>query len=446
MSNIEELNKFTTRDTIRITEENHLEIGGVDTVDLANKYGTPLVIYDIETVRKNIRSLKEGLSAYKVKTEVSYASKAFSSVALYQIIEQEDISIDVVSGGELYLAKQAGFPAKRINFHGNNKSLEELRAALDYNIGNIIVDNFHELDMLDVLTKEHQKETDIIIRITPGVSADTHRYIMTGQADSKFGFDLQSGQAEDALLKALESEYLNVNGLHMHIGSQIFDTKSYAASMNQILSYVRDWCDKYKFEFNIFNIGGGFGIQHTAEEAENSPKEQLSIISQELMRLLDEYNLPYPELWIEPGRSIVGEAGTTIYKIGSQKNLPDIRHYVSVDGGMSDNIRPAFYNAKYTGFLANRMRDEADTTVSVAGKACESGDMLIFDLPLPEANPGDLLAVINTGDYTFAMASNYNRIPRPAVIFVENGKEFLAIRRETPEDFMRFENFLPENN
>lgn len=446
MSNIEELNKFTTRDTIRITEENHLEIGGVDTVDLANKYGTPLVIYDIETVRKNIRSLKEGLSAYKGKTEVSYASKAFSSVALYQIIEQEDISIDVVSGGELYLAKQAGFPAKRINFHGNNKSLEELRAALDYNIGNIIVDNFHELDMLDVLTKEHQKETDIIIRITPGVSADTHRYIMTGQADSKFGFDLQSGQAEDALLKALESEYLNVNGLHMHIGSQIFDTKSYAASMNQILSYVRDWCDKYKFEFNIFNIGGGFGIQHTAEEAENSPKEQLSIISQELMRLLDEYNLPYPELWIEPGRSIVGEAGTTIYKIGSQKNLPDIRHYVSVDGGMSDNIRPAFYDAKYTGFLANRMRDEADTTVSVAGKACESGDMLIFDLPLPEANPGDLLAVINTGDYTFAMASNYNRIPRPAVIFVENGKEFLAIRRETPEDFMRFENFLPENN
>ena len=446
MSNIEELINFTSRDTIRITDENHLEIGGVDTVELANKYGTPLVIYDIETIRKNISQLKEGLNAYEGKTEVSYASKAFSSVALYQIIKQENISIDVVSGGELYLAQQAGFPAKRINFHGNNKSLEELKAALDYNIGHIIVDNFHELNLLDILTKERQQKTDIILRITPGVSADTHKYIMTGQADSKFGFDLQSGQAETALLEALESEYLNVNGLHMHIGSQIFDTKSYAASMNQILNYLSDWRDKYQFELNIFNIGGGFGIQHTTEEAWNSPKEQLAVISRELMKLLDDYNLPYPELWIEPGRSIVGEAGTTIYKIGSQKNLPDVRHYVSVDGGMSDNIRPAFYDAKYTGFLANRMKDEANTTVSIAGKACESGDMLIFDLPLPEANPGDLLAVINTGDYTFAMASNYNRIPRPAVVFVENGKEFLAIRRETPEDFMRFENFLPENN
>jgi len=446
MSNIEELINFTSRDTIRITDENHLEIGGVDTVELANKYGTPLVIYDIETIRKNISQLKEGLNAYEGKTEVSYASKAFSSVALYQIIKQENISIDVVSGGELYLAQQAGFPAKRINFHGNNKSLEELKAALDYNIGHIIVDNFHELNLLDILTKERQQKTDIILRITPGVSADTHKYIMTGQADSKFGFDLQSGQAETALLEALESEYLNVNGLHMHIGSQIFDTKSYAASMNQILNYLSDWRDKYQFELNIFNIGGGFGIQHTTEEAWNSPKEQLAVISRELMKLLDDYNLPCPELWIEPGRSIVGEAGTTIYKIGSQKNLPDVRHYVSVDGGMSDNIRPAFYDAKYTGFLANRMKDEANTTVSIAGKACESGDMLIFDLPLPEANPGDLLAVINTGDYTFAMASNYNRIPRPAVVFVENGKEFLAIRRETPEDFMRFENFLPENN
>ena|SRR5690625_297772 len=389
MSNIEELINFTSRDTIRITDENHLEIGGVDTVELANKYGTPLVIYDIETIRKNISQLKEGLNAYEGKTEVSYASKAFSSVALYQIIKQENISIDVVSGGELYLAQQAGFPAKRINFHGNNKSLEELKAALDYNIGHIIVDNFHELNLLDILTKERQQKTDIILRITPGVSADTHKYIMTGQADSKFGFDLQSGQAETALLEALESEYLNVNGLHMHIGSQIFDTKSYAASMNQILNYLSDWRDKYQFELNIFNIGGGFGIQHTTEEAWNSPKEQLAVISRELMKLLDDYNLPCPELWIEPGRSIVGEAGTTIYKIGSQKNLPDVRHYVSVDGGMSDNIRPAFYDAKYTGFLANRMKDEANTTVSIAGKACESGDMLIFDLPLPEANPGD---------------------------------------------------------
>lgn len=446
MSNKEELANFIARDTIEINEKNHLEIAGVDTVDLAKKYGTPLVIYDIQTIRKNIGKLKEGLTAYKGQTEVSYASKAFSSVALYQIIQQEDISIDVVSGGELYIAKQAGFPAERINFHGNNKSIQELTDALDYGIGNIIVDNFHELAMLTALTEERQQTANVILRITPGVSADTHRYIMTGQADSKFGFDLQSGQAEKALVKALDASHLNVNGLHMHIGSQIFDTESYAVSMNQILNYVKKWQTKYGFKLKVFNIGGGFGVQHTIEEAENSPETQLNIISQELMNLLDECDIPYPELWIEPGRSIVGEAGTTIYEIGSQKELPEIRHYVSVDGGMSDNIRPAFYDAKYTGFVANRMEDEADTTVSIAGKACESGDMLIFDLPLPKVTAGDLLAVINTGDYTFAMASNYNRIPRPAVVFVENGKDFLAIRRETPEDFMRFENFLPEND
>lgn len=446
LGNKDELAKFTARDTIHINARNHLEIAGVDTIELTKKYGTPLVIYDIQTVRKNIRELKEGLADYKGQTEISYASKAFSSVAFYQIIHQENISIDVVSGGELYLAKQAGFPAKKINFHGNNKSLQELTDALDYNIGNIIVDNFHELEILKQLTEQRQQMTNILLRITPGVSADTHQYIMTGQADSKFGFDLQNGQAEKALAEALDASYLNVAGLHMHIGSQVFDTESYTVSMHQILNHVNKWQDKYDFQLKVFNMGGGFGVQHTVEEAENSPENQLKMISQQFMNLLDEYGMPYPGLWIEPGRSIVGEAGTTIYEIGSQKKLPNIRHYVSINGGMSDNIRPAFYDAKYTGFVANRMNDEANTTVSIAGKACESGDMLIFDLPLPEVEAGDLLAVINTGDYTFAMASNYNRIPRPAVVFVEEGKDFLAIRRETPEDFMRFENGLPEYN
>ena len=440
----DELANFTARDTIQINADNHLEIAGVDTVELIKKYGTPLVIYDIKTVRENIRELKEGLAAYKGPTEISYASKAFSSVAFYQTIHQENIAIDVVSGGELYLAKQASFPAEKINFHGNNKSMQELKDALDYNVGNIIVDNFHELEMLKHLAKQRQQMTNILLRITPGVSADTHQYIMTGQADSKFGFDLQNGQAEKALKEALNASYLSVEGIHMHIGSQIFDTDSYALSMNQLLNHVNNWQDKFDFQLKVFNIGGGFGVQHTLEETENSPREQLKIISQRLMALLEEYEMPYPELWIEPGRSIVSEAGTTIYEIGSQKELPKIRHYVSIDGGMSDNIRPAFYDAKYTGFVANRMNAKADTTVSIAGKACESGDMLIFDLPLPEVKAGDLLAVINTGDYTFAMASNYNRIPRPAVVFVEEGKDFLAIRRETPEDFMQFENSLSE--
>lgn len=446
MGNKKELDNFTKRDTVAINDKNHLEIDGVDTIELTENYGTPLMVYAMKTIRQNIDAMKEGLSAYKGKTEISYASKAFSSAALYQVINQENISIDVVSGGELYIAKQAGFPSEKINFHGNNKSLEELTAALDYSIGTIIVDNFHELELLTELTIARKQETTILMRITPGVSANTHRHIMTGQADSKFGFDLQSGQAEKALTLALKAPYLNVKGLHMHIGSQITDTQSYEASMNQILNYINTWRKELDFKFSVFNIGGGFGIQHTTEEVDNSPKKQLHIISNKLMELLDNHKIPYPELWIEPGRSIVGTAGITLYEVGSQKNLPGIRHYVSINGGMTDNIRPSLYDAKYTGFIANRMNEEANETVSIAGKACESGDMLISDLALPKVETGDKLAVINTGAYSFAMASNYNRIPRPAIVFVEAGKDFLAIKRETPEDFMRFENLLPEND
>lgn len=440
----EQLSNFALTDTVKINEKNHLEIAGLDTIDLAKNYGTPLMIYDVATIKKNINEFKQALKTYDNKAEVSYASKAFSSVALYQIIKNEGISIDVVSGGELFLAKQAGFPAEKINFHGNNKSIQELTDALDYNIGHIIVDNFYELETLARLAEERKQKARIIIRITPGVSADTHRFIMTGHADSKFGFDLQSGQAKEAVQQAMEFPYIELNGLHMHIGSQIFGTESYVLAMDQILRSAKQWQADFRFELKIFNIGGGFGIQHTPEAEAVSPRRQLETICQELIRLLDLYTLPHPVLQIEPGRSIVGPAGTTVYEIGSQKIIPGIRHYVSIDGGMTDNIRPSMYDAKYFAALANRMNDEPITTVSIAGKACESGDIIINDLPLPEVTAGDKLAVFNTGDYAFSMASNYNRIPRPAVVFVENGKDFLAIRREEPKDFMRFENFLPE--
>ena len=439
------MQQYEFQDTQKINEKDHLEIAGVDTIELSEKYGTPLLIYDVATIRKNIRSFKEALKTYSHKAEISYASKAFASVAMYEVINQEEISIDVVSGGELYLAKQADFPAERINFHGNNKSREELEDALDYGIGHFIVDNMHELEMLTDLTNAREQEATMIIRVTPGVDADTHKYIMTGHKDSKFGFDLESGQAESAIKKATDATYLNLDGLHMHVGSQIFGTDTYVLAIKQILKYAQAWKKDFDFNLNVFNIGGGFGIQHTPEEEQSQGKKQLEIICEELMALLDDHNIPLPELWIEPGRSIVGEAGTTLYEIGSQKELQDIRHYVAVDGGMADNIRPAFYGADYFGKLANRMNDEATTEVSIAGKACESGDMLIWDLPLPEVQAGDKLAVFNTGDYTFVMASNYNRLTRPAVVFVEDGKDFLAIRRETPEDFMRFENHLPKD-
>lgn len=445
MKKIEDLHSYQFQDTFQINEEGHLEISGLDTMDLTTKYGTPLLIMDVTTIRYKINQFKEALKEYKHHSEISYASKAFSSVAMYQVIDQENISIDVVSGGELYLAIKAGFPAAKINFHGNNKSIEELKAALDYGIGHIIVDNFHELDLLTQLTNERKQIMDILIRVAPGVDADTHKHIMTGHIDSKFGFDLQSGQAKEAVKQSSDAEYLNLKGLHMHIGSQIFETKSYRLSLKQILKTVKDWKETFGFELGILNIGGGFGIQHTPEEESNVQSLQLKHIIEDLMGLLDDFELEYPTLMIEPGRSIVGEAGTTIYEIGSEKNIPEVRNYLSVDGGMADNIRPAFYGAKYFGMLANRMTDDVDTTVSIAGKACESGDMLIWDLPLPKAKAGDKLAVFNTGAYTFAMASNYNRLTRPAVVFVENGKDFLAIRRETPEDFMRFENDLPKH-
>lgn len=445
MNGINKIDEFSFQPTIKINSKGHLEIDGVDTIDLADKYGTPLLIYDVTTIRKNIESFRVALKNYKGTAKISYASKAFASVAMYQIIHQENISIDVVSGGELFIAKQAGFPGNRINFHGNNKSKQELEDALDYEIAHFIVDNFHELDMLSNLAKERQQEVTVILRVTPGIDADTHKYVMTGQTDSKFGFDLQSGQAQEAVVKAMEAPYIQLEGLHIHIGSQIFETDSYLLSIKQVLSYVKEWQREFDFKLNVFNIGGGFGIQHTPEEEESQSEKQLETITADLMRLLDEYQIEYPELWIEPGRSIVGEAGTTIYEVGSQKNLPKVRHYVSVDGGMADNIRPAFYDAKYFAKVANRMDAETTNEVSIAGKACESGDMLIWDLPLPEVEAGDRLAVFNTGDYTFVMASNYNRLPRPAVVFVEKGKEFLAIRRETPEDFMRFEQFLPDD-
>ncbi len=445
MGDKEKMNDLALTKTMKINEKNHLEISEVDTIDLATKYGTPLMIYDVPTIRSNINELKKGLSSYSEAYEISYASKAFSSIALYQIIKQEQISIDVVSGGELYLAKQAGFPAEKINFHGNNKSRQELKEALDYEIGHIIVDNFHELEMLDGLTKERQQKIKVMIRVTPGVAADTHKHIMTGHTDSKFGFDLENGQAKKAIQRVLSSEYIEFSGLHMHIGSQIFGTDSYRLSMDQVLRHVKAWTVEFGFEMNNLNIGGGFGIYHTPVNGVTTVKNQVKAISKELMSLLDSYELPHPILQIEPGRSIVGTAGTTIYEVGSQKKIPGVRDYIAIDGGMTDNIRPSMYDAKYFGLLANRMKDERTTTVSVAGKACESGDMLIMDLELPEVKAGDKLAVFNTGDYTFAMASNYNRIPRPAVVFVGEGKDFLAIRREENKDFMRFENFLTED-
>lgn len=425
--------------TAKINSRRHLEIGGVDTVELAEKYGTPLYVYDVALIRERARGFKTTFDNLGIKAQVAYASKAFSTVAMVQLVHEEGLSLDVVSGGELYTALAADFPTDKIHFHGNNKSVEELEMALEHQIGCIVVDNFFELEQLVQLCEQKKTNTKILLRVTPGIEAHTHDYILTGQEDSKFGFDLQNGQAEKALKMALQFERLDVLGVHCHIGSQIFDTTGFILATQKIFEKLDQWKKDFGYTSKVLNLGGGFGIRYTSEDEPIPPSKYVEEIIMEVKRQVSNFNMDLPEIWIEPGRSLVADAGTTLYKIGSQKEVPNVRKYVAVDGGMSDNIRPALYQAKYEAVLANRPLDEVEEKVSISGKCCESGDMLIWDLPLPKAENNDILAVFCTGAYGYSMANNYNRIPRPPVVFVENGIVELVVKRETYEDLIRLD-------
>ncbi|MGG4550164.1 diaminopimelate decarboxylase [Rossellomorea marisflavi] len=419
-----------------INEQGQLTIGGVSTVKLAEQYGTPLYIYDTSLIRERARGFKDTFEELGVKAEVAYASKAFSSIAIFQLMREEGLSLDVVSGGELHTAIKAGFPVEKIHFNGNNKSHEELAMAIKLGIGCIVVDNFHELELIGAIHGELGGSTRVLLRVTPGIEAHTHDYILTGQEDSKFGFDLGNGQAEHAMKKAVAMEGIELLGLHCHIGSQIFETTGFILAARKIIDTVASWKEQHGFEPQVINLGGGFGIRYTKEDQPIPPaqyvKDMITVVKEEVER----HGLDMPEIWIEPGRSLVGDAGTSLYSIGSTKVVPEVRKYVAIDGGMSDNIRPALYRAKYEAVLANKAGAPVEETVSIAGKCCESGDMLIWDLPLPVAAPGDLLAVFCTGAYGYSMANNYNRIPRPPVVFVEEGKDRLVVKRETYEDLL----------
>ncbi|AUZ28705.1 diaminopimelate decarboxylase [Bacillus cabrialesii] len=425
--------------TSRQNQHGHLEIGGVDALYLAEKYGTPLYVYDVALIRERAKSFKQAFITAGLKAQVAYASKAFSSVAMIQLAEEEGLSLDVVSGGELYTAVAAGFPAERIHFHGNNKSREELRMALEHRIGCIVVDNFYEISLLEDLCKETGHSIDVLLRITPGVEAHTHDYITTGQEDSKFGFDLHNGQTERAIEQVLQSEHIQLLGVHCHIGSQIFDTAGFVLAAEKIFKKLDEWRESYSFVSKVLNLGGGFGIRYTEDDEPLHATEYVEKIIEAVKENAARYGFDIPEIWIEPGRSLVGDAGTTLYTVGSQKEVPGVRQYVAVDGGMNDNIRPALYQAKYEAATANRIGEAHDKTVSIAGKCCESGDMLIWDIDLPEVKEGDLLAVFCTGAYGYSMANNYNRIPRPAVVFVENGEDHLVVKRETYEDIVKLD-------
>jgi len=414
----------------------HLEVGGCDVVELVAGYGSPLVIYEEESIRDQCRRYVTAFREHTDDFEVIYASKAFSSVAVDQLVLEEGLSIDVSSGGEYHVAEVAGFPAERIFFHGNNKTREELEYALTRGVGFIVVDSFQELDLLEELVAERGGSQRILLRITPGVEAHTHSYVQTGQVDSKFGFGLLEGVALEAIRRALAAPRLDLVGLHAHIGSQIFLLEGFRKAIEILVRLIGQAHGSLGFDCRYLNIGGGLGIRYTESDAPSSIADYVTVKVEGVREEMAAMGLPMPRVLIEPGRSIVGKAGITAYRVGTIKEIPGVRTYVSVDGGMSDNIRPMLYDARYEVMLANKAEAPADTTVTVAGKHCESGDILIRDAVIARPEPGDVLVMPATGAYCYAMASNYNGSLRPAVILVNEGRARVIIERESYADLV----------
>jgi len=417
--------------TSQINSQGHLEIGGCDVTDLKAQFGTPLYIVDEELVRKRCREYIAAFRESGLNFQVAYASKAFCVMAMCRLADEEGLSLDVVSDGELYTALQAGFPAHRIHFHGNNKTVEEIEMAIDARIGCFVVDNFIELHLLNAIAAEKGQRVNILLRVTPGVEAHTHEYISTGQTDSKFGFDIGNGSAFVAVREASELANLELLGVHSHIGSQIFEVEGFQMAVERVAAFALRVRDELQVTFKVVNLGGGFGIRYVEGDTPLQVSQYVKAITDGVKTHFAALGDTLPEIWVEPGRSIVGDAGTTLYTVGTSKEIPGVRKYVAVDGGMTDNPRPALYESKYEAILANRAKEEAVETVSIAGKCCESGDMLIWDLELPKVNSGDLLAVACTGAYNYAMASNYNRIRRPSVVFAKDGQADLVVARES---------------
>jgi diaminopimelate decarboxylase len=422
------------RGTSTVNSLGHLEIGGVDTIKLAEQFGTPLFVYDAKLIKERARLFKKTVE--KINGKVYYASKAFTSIAIYQLLAAEGFNFDVVSGGEFYTAIKAGVNPQNILFHGNNKSKQELEFTIENNIGCIVIDNDYEIELIEEIANSTGKVVTVLMRVTPGVEAFTHKYIITGHEDSKFGFDLYNGHAEQALVRLINNKNINLLGIHKHIGSQIFDSSGYIAALDRTFNKLKEWKETLNYSPAVLNIGGGFGIRYTANDEPESIEAYMKIVVDKFLSLCEEHDIPTPELWIEPGRSVVAEAGTTLYTLGARKDIPDIRTFLSVDGGMSDNLRPALYQAKYEAAVANKMNEKLTETVTIAGKCCETGDLLIEKLETPQTAPNDILAVFCTGAYGYSMANNYNRLPRPAVVFVEDGVSQLVIRRETYEDLI----------
>jgi diaminopimelate decarboxylase len=421
--------------TAEVSSRGHLSVGGCDLIELAAEHGTPLYLFDEDTLRSKCNEFKAEFGRRYADTTVVYACKAFVNRALLTIFKEEGLGLDVVSGGELGFAHSVDFPMDKVYFHGNNKSAEELNLALDWGIGRIVVDNFYELGLLDRLAGEKGLRTDILLRLSPGVDPHTHKYITTGNIDSKFGFPPMKG--EEAVIAALAAPNLNLVGLHFHIGSLIFETGPYEQSVDSILDFSSEMKRKHGFELREFNIGGGVAIQYGLD----SPAPPVSVYAEAITASIagkcQELGLALPKLIVEPGRSIVGQAGVALYTVGAIKDIPEIRRYASIDGGMADNIRPALYGAKLSATVANKITEEMTDKVTIAGKFCESGDILIWDIDLPPLSSGDILAVPGSGAYCISESMNYNAYFKPAIVLVKDSKVKLIRRRETLEDLIR---------
>lgn len=412
----------------------HLHFDGCDVLELAREFGTPLYVLSEDRIRGRIRELRETFLDRWPGTSAAYASKALQTLDVCRIVASENLDLDVVSGGELYAALKAGFPPERIHFHGNSKTPEEIRMALDAGVGRLIVDNRTELEILDREARSRGIRAPILFRVTPGVDSHTHQYMSTGDLDSKFGIPLDPSVRDQYIGAALGMAGVELRGFHFHVGSQIFSNESHRKALRIVAGLAAEVRERYGLETRELILGGGFAARYTGKDKPEPLAYYTDALMEDLRNLCAESGLPMPRVGIEPGRWIVAEAGITLYTVGSVKEIPGVRTYVGVDGGMPDNIRPALYGAEYEATVADRHDAPRDRVVTVAGKCCESGDILIRDIPLQDPRPGDVLAMFTTGAYTHSMASNYNRLPRPAMVLVRGGKARLSVRRETFED------------
>lgn len=427
--------------TQAVNEKGHLEIGGCDTVELAQKFGTPLYIMDEKQIRDNCRAYKQAFTSKYPNCDIAFAGKAFLTTAFCKLVEQEGFSLDVASGGELFTAQNAGFPMDRIVFHGNNKSEDELRMAVQAKLGHVVVDSLLEIENLNRIAAENGQVVNVLIRCTPGIDPHTHKRIRTGQEDSKFGLNIKDGKALAGVLKVVENKNLCLRGLHCHVGSQLIDISGYREAIGIMANFMKTLKDQYNIEIKQLDLGGGLGIRYQEKDVPPSIEKFAEEICDALKTTMEKAGLVLPQLMLEPGRSIVGEAGTTIYRIGIIKEVhiskdPGKRTYVGIDGGLSDNPRPQMYEAQYEAMIADRAGDDKDFCATVAGKHCET-DILIWDVMIQKPQVKDVLAVQSTGAYNYTMASNYNRLCRPAVVLVADGKADLIVARETYQDLVK---------